>query len=258
MGSEGTIGPAYFETCAAAEQRKGDSQSETAPPTGASRPLAGVAGEQKAAEPGKAVTLPLPMEWEEDRALPAAQQRSLDRLVELGIRTAQKLASLPTTTPELIEAWCQAACNRPRLKDKGGFIAAGVGSGEYPAPVHERISSRPDAAHHAVQGTAALPGITSPAPAAAGPPPQSPAHVELWQKVLGRLRAAVAPDAFATWLAPTVLLDIIGGIVVVGTPNVFVRDQIESAYLSPMTAALTEELARPVEVEVVIGSAAPV
>jgi chromosomal replication initiation ATPase DnaA len=80
----------------------------------------------------------------------------------------------------------------------------------------------------------------------------------LWQKVLGRLRAAVAPDAFATWLAPTVLLDIIGGIVVVGTPNVFVRDQIESAYLSPMTAALTEELARPVEVEIVIGSAAPV
>lgn len=74
--------------------------------------------------------------------------------------------------------------------------------------------------------------------------------------MLDRLRSEVAPDAFATWLSTTALLEHEHSLVVIGTPNVFVRDEVASTYLPLIEEALRAELGHPVSVEIVIGSMA--
>ena len=98
----------------------------------------------------------------------------------------------------------------------------------------------------------------------AAPPPsiigeasvtQSPA---LWQRVLARLERDVAADAFGTWLSRTVLLEHDRTLIVIGTPNIFVRDEVDTAYRPAIERALAAELGYGVTLEVVIGSVAQV
>ncbi|MDP9314307.1 MAG: hypothetical protein M3R24_26075 [Chloroflexota bacterium] len=59
---------------------------------------------------------------------------------------------------------------------------------------------------------------------------------------------------FATWLEPTVLLEVDAErqTVVVGTPNVFARDAVQQRYQALLTATLAVQLQQAYTLEVVI------
>ena len=75
-----------------------------------------------------------------------------------------------------------------------------------------------------------------------------------WQRVLAALRRSVSDQEYATWLEPTLLLDIVeGNVAIVNTPNVFVRDAL-TAFRERIAADLAVELGHEVSVEFVIGA----
>lgn len=93
----------------------------------------------------------------------------------------------------------------------------------------------------------------------AAPPEQGAAHqlaaatkLASWSGVLARLAQDIAPDEFSVWLSTTTLLDIIDGEVIIGTPNVFVRDQVREVYGTQLVEALEAELGYPIQIDVVI------
>ena len=62
------------------------------------------------------------------------------------------------------------------------------------------------------------------------------------------------PDDYATWLSTTVLLHHQRDLLVLGTPNIFVRDKVDANYRAAIEDALHTELGHAVMLEVVIGS----
>jgi chromosomal replication initiation ATPase DnaA len=70
------------------------------------------------------------------------------------------------------------------------------------------------------------------------------------QQQLGRI---LPPDDFATWVAPTTLQAIEGHDIVIATPNVFVRQELEARFLDPLTATLEAVLGHAVAVHLIIG-----
>ena len=81
------------------------------------------------------------------------------------------------------------------------------------------------------------------------------AYVQLWEAVLARIAPSFDRDTLTTWLHPTVLLDIQPDVAIVGTPNVFVRDEVETHYKKLLVDALALELDRPITITCVIGGA---
>jgi hypothetical protein len=81
------------------------------------------------------------------------------------------------------------------------------------------------------------------------------AYAQLWEAVLARVAPSLSQDTLTTWVHPTVLLDIQPDVAIVGTPNVFVRDEVEAHYKTLLVDALALELARPITITCVIGGA---
>jgi hypothetical protein len=81
------------------------------------------------------------------------------------------------------------------------------------------------------------------------------AYVQLWEAVLARITPSISRDTLTTWLHPTVLLDIQPDVAIIGTPNVFVRDEVETHYKKLLVDALALELDRPITITCVIGGA---
>ena len=75
-----------------------------------------------------------------------------------------------------------------------------------------------------------------------------------WRHTLDQLAAQLDREAYATWIAPNRLLFLEDDTVVVGTPNVFVRDALEQQYLPAIAATLSQSYGRPLTVAVVIGT----
>jgi hypothetical protein len=88
----------------------------------------------------------------------------------------------------------------------------------------------------------------------AGEPRMTNEFGQIWHTVLGRLGHVIAPDEFRTWLTALNMVDIIEGTAIIGTPNVFVRDEVTAKYREQLAAALEAELGRAVAVEFVIAS----
>ena len=80
---------------------------------------------------------------------------------------------------------------------------------------------------------------------------------QVWQAVLKDLTAQVSREDYETWLRPTSLLEIQDGAAIIATPNVFVRQELESRYLDMLTSALQGILGYDVEVQFVIDDDAP-
>ncbi|CAA9351507.1 MAG: hypothetical protein AVDCRST_MAG93-7141 [uncultured Chloroflexia bacterium] len=78
--------------------------------------------------------------------------------------------------------------------------------------------------------------------------------VELWQRVLDQVGRELPQNDFATWLQPTHLLELDANDAFLGTPNIFVREQIEACFLDMLTEKLRGATDRPVQVHVVIES----
>ncbi len=80
------------------------------------------------------------------------------------------------------------------------------------------------------------------------------ANQALWHAVLTTVQRDVAPVEFATWLEPTVLLEVDAEqqTVVIGTPNVFARDAVQQRYQALLTETLSAQVQQAYTIEVVI------
>ncbi len=78
--------------------------------------------------------------------------------------------------------------------------------------------------------------------------------LELWQRVLDDVSGELPQNDVVTWLRPTQLLELDGHDAFLGTPNLFVRQQIEACYLDLLTEKLRAATEQPVQMHVVIES----
>ena len=86
--------------------------------------------------------------------------------------------------------------------------------------------------------------------------PDEPVHPELadvWHRALNHLSPALPKDAYETWIKPTTLVVLEDGLAVVGTPNIFVRQEVEQCYKAHLEAALSQVCDRPIVLQAVIG-----
>jgi len=79
---------------------------------------------------------------------------------------------------------------------------------------------------------------------------------QIWQAALGDLQLQLSPREFETWLKSTSLLALENDQAIIGTPNIFVRQELEGRYGAPLQATLHNILGYPVEVQVVISNGA--
>lgn len=77
---------------------------------------------------------------------------------------------------------------------------------------------------------------------------------QIWQAALGELQVRTPRNEFDTWIKETSLVAIEDSLAYVGTPNIFVRQELEGRYLSPITDTLTAILGYQIEVQFVIGN----
>ncbi len=77
---------------------------------------------------------------------------------------------------------------------------------------------------------------------------------QIWQAALGDLQVQLPRNEFDTWIKPTSLVAIEDETVIIGTPNIFVRQELEGRYMASITDTLTTIMGHPIEVQVVIGN----
>ncbi len=77
---------------------------------------------------------------------------------------------------------------------------------------------------------------------------------QIWQAAIGELQFQVSRSEFDTWLRQTTLVEIEDHIAVIGTPNIFVRQELEGRYLPLIAQALQTVVGHALQVQVVIGS----
>ncbi len=76
-----------------------------------------------------------------------------------------------------------------------------------------------------------------------------------WRQALDLLSAQIDPQIYETWIKPTQLLLLDNDEAVLGTPNVFVRDEVGQHYAAQIAAALSASYGRPIGLQLVIGTA---
>lgn len=77
----------------------------------------------------------------------------------------------------------------------------------------------------------------------------------LWQAVLGEIELSVSRASFVTWFKNTRLLRHKDGVLVVGVPNVFIKQQLERKYNQMITEMLEKNGVTPERIEYKIHSA---
>ncbi|GAC1553148.1 MAG: hypothetical protein NVS2B7_29110 [Herpetosiphon sp.] len=121
------------------------------------------------------------------------------------------------------------------MKNAAAYIAAGVGSGSFPQNVGDLKSGTPDRFSDALS-------------------PDSSAYDDIWRSCLQRCSVAIPPAECETWLRPCTIIDLDHINVVVATPNIFVRQQVQSQYHSALAAAVREVTGRDLQLILVIAA----
>jgi len=74
-----------------------------------------------------------------------------------------------------------------------------------------------------------------------------------WSSALVEMRSQLPVEEFNTWIGQACLMEVADTHVIVSTPNIFVRDQLESSYRALLQTALHAVLGRSVDIHVVVG-----
>ncbi|HUP26720.1 MAG TPA: chromosomal replication initiator protein DnaA [Candidatus Limnocylindrales bacterium] len=74
-------------------------------------------------------------------------------------------------------------------------------------------------------------------------------HEDLWQAVLGEIELTVSRGSFVTWFKNTHLVRHKDNVLVIGVPNVFIKQQLERKYNDMITELLAKNGLRPERVE---------
>lgn len=81
-------------------------------------------------------------------------------------------------------------------------------------------------------------------------------HDNLWQAVLGEIELSISRGSFVTWFKNTSLLSFKDNVLVVGVPNVFVKQQLERKFNELVTEVLAKNKVTPKTIEYKIQSSA--
>ena len=102
----------------------------------------------------------------------------------------------------------------------------------------------------------AAPGAEDRRQPATAPPPITPDSelMTRWQQALDQLRQQLERQAYETWIAPNQLLIVEDDLAILGTPNIFVRQEVEHHYTAELEAALSQSYGRPMTLQAVIGT----
>ena len=76
---------------------------------------------------------------------------------------------------------------------------------------------------------------------------------KIWKAALACIAREIPPADFRTWLEPTALIHLEDDMAVIATPNVFVREEVETHYRARLLDIVRNLVGRPVAMEVVIG-----
>ena len=79
-------------------------------------------------------------------------------------------------------------------------------------------------------------------------------HNAIWQRALQTLRDSIDHVDFNEWLADTHAIEVRGGVLHVGVPNVFVLETIRARYYPAMASAVREAAGRSMEIELRVAS----
>lgn len=79
----------------------------------------------------------------------------------------------------------------------------------------------------------------------------------LWQAVLGEIELSVSRGSFVTWFKNTRLLKNKDGLVVVGVPNIFIKNQLERKFNTLVSEVLAKNGVHPERIEYRIHAGAP-
>lgn len=74
-------------------------------------------------------------------------------------------------------------------------------------------------------------------------------HEDLWQAVLGEIELSISRGNFVTWFKNTRLLKDKDGVLTIGVPNVFIKQQLERKYNELIVEMLAKNGAKPETVE---------
>nr|MBA3948218.1 hypothetical protein [Herpetosiphonaceae bacterium] len=75
-----------------------------------------------------------------------------------------------------------------------------------------------------------------------------------WRQVLDQLSQQLEREVYETWIASNQLLVVEHDRAILGTPNIFVRQEVEHSYTAEIEAALSQSYGRPMTLQVVIGT----
>ena len=146
--------------------------------------------------------------------------------------------------PDDVDVRWSAVQTDPRYSPDGPDLAAAL-EAAWAAMLLERAPSVADTrpAHRPPE----QPGLLQPA-----------ADDPRWLAARGELAAQLPRDAFTAWIAPVELVEVDGDVIVLATPNLFVRGELTGTYATALAAALRHGFGREMQVEVVIDMACAV
>ncbi len=78
---------------------------------------------------------------------------------------------------------------------------------------------------------------------------------ELWRAVQAHMHMIVPRNEYETWIKTTTLLALEDGLAIVGTPNIFVREEVQHQYKAQLEATMSQVYNGPITIQVVIGTA---
>lgn len=84
-------------------------------------------------------------------------------------------------------------------------------------------------------------------------PPRPPLQ-KLWQETLAKLETELSKPSFETWLSSTCLLNMDGNTLVIGVPNEFAKDWLESRYAPLIRSAVQTVFNQPMNLRFIIGT----
>ncbi|HEX6293003.1 MAG TPA: DnaA N-terminal domain-containing protein [Herpetosiphonaceae bacterium] len=167
--------------------------------------------------------------------------------------TAEGLAGVALSddiTEEYIRAWIMEADHRASgIKTRPGWLRWGILSGYWPHE-HPQLPPRPG-----------QPVSIPPAHDLAQIPDAQPESewARLWGDVLMRVRDAVSPSDYATWIQSTHLVDMSDEVLVIAVPHVLARDGLLSTpqLLQTLTACAAAVIPTCTDITIVIDSGVP-
>ncbi|MEA4900252.1 chromosomal replication initiator protein DnaA [Desulfitobacterium sp.] len=84
--------------------------------------------------------------------------------------------------------------------------------------------------------------------------PPRPSLQKLWQETLAKLETELSKPSFETWLSSTCLLNMDGNTLVIGVPNEFAKDWLESRYAPLIRSAVQTVFNQPMNLRFIIGT----